>query len=156
MPLSKTRLIRNCCDTRVLWLLPLGLSFVFSVLAAFRGGYIGPDYYTHFDRLTDWSKIFDFSTTSPPTYYLLGHWLFRVIGRNNAFPVALSIAQSALNTLAMWCFFTYTRPQFRNGLIHLAMVFFLAFLPVRVIHAATIGTDSMTVPLFVLVLFLLN
>ena len=36
------------------------------------------------------------------------------------------------------------------------MVFFLAFLPVRVIHAATIGTDSMTVPLFVLVLFLLN
>jgi len=33
---------------------------------------------------------------------------------------------------------------------------FLVFLPVRVIHAATIGPDSMTVPLFVLLLFVLD
>ena len=36
------------------------------------------------------------------------------------------------------------------------MVFFLAFLPVRVIHAATIGTDATTIPLFVLLLFLFD
>ena len=141
---------------RVLWVFALGSSFVLSVFAAFRGGYIGPDYYTHFDRLTKWPKIFDFSTTSPPTYYLLGHWLFLVIGSNNGFPIALSIAQSALNTFAIWWFFRYTEQRFSSRVIHLAMVFFLAFLPVRVIHAATIGTDSMTVPLFVFVLFLLN
>jgi 4-amino-4-deoxy-L-arabinose transferase-like glycosyltransferase len=156
MTRTENYLIRNCCDMRILWLFALGFSFVLSVFAAFRGGYIGPDYYTHFARLTEWRKIFDFSTTSPPTYYLLGHWLFLLIGSNNAFPIALSIAQSVLNMFAMLWFFGYTEQRFRSRLIHLAMVFFLAFLPVRVIHAATIGTDSMTVPLFVLVLFLLN
>jgi 4-amino-4-deoxy-L-arabinose transferase-like glycosyltransferase len=156
MSSTKTYLTSDCRDTRVLWVFAVGSSFVLSVFAAFRGGYIGPDYYTHFARLTEWPKIFDFSTTSPPTYYLLGHWLFLVIGSNNGFPIALSIAQSALNTFAMWWFFRYTEQRFGSRLIHLAMVFFLAFLPVRVIHAATIGTDSMTVPLFVLVLFLLN
>jgi len=156
MTSTQTYLTSDCRDTRVLWVFALGSSFVLSVFAAFRGGYIGPDYYTHFDRLTKWPKIFDFSTTSPPTYYLLGHWLFLVIGSNNGFPIALSIAQSALNTFAIWWFFRYTEQRFSSRLIHLAMVFFLAFLPVRVIHAATIGTDSMTVPLFVFVLFLLN
>jgi len=156
MTSSQTYLTSDCRNTRVLWVFALGSSFVLSVFAAFRGGYIGPDYYTHFDRLTKWPKIFDFSTTSPPTYYLLGHWLFLVIGSNNGFPIALSIAQSALNTFAIWWFFRYTEQRFSSRVIHLAMVFFLAFLPVRVIHAATIGTDSMTVPLFVFVLFLLN
>ena len=156
MTRTKTYLTRNLRDARVLWVFALGSSFVLSVLAAFRGGYIGPDYYTHFARLTEWPKIFDFSTTSPPTYYLLGHCLFLIIGSNNGFPIALSIAQSALNTFAIWWFFRYTEQRFRSRLIQLAMVFFLAFLPVRVIHAATIGTDSMTVPLFVLVLFLLD
>ena len=156
MTSSQTYLTSDCRNTRVLWVFALGSAFVLSVFAAFRGGYIGPDYYTHFDRLTKWPKIFDFSTTSPPTYYLLGHWLFLVIGSNNGFPIALSIAQSALNTFAIWWFFRYTEQRFSSRVIHLAMVFFLAFLPVRVIHAATIGTDSMTVPLFVFVLFLLN
>jgi len=156
MTCTKTYLTRKCRDARVLWVFALGSSFVLSVLAAFRGGYIGPDYYTHFARLTEWPEILDFSTTSPPTYYVLGHWLFLVIGSNTGFPIAFSIAQAALNSFAMWWFFRYTEQQFRSGLIHLAMVFFLAFLPVRVIHATTIGTDSMTVPLFVLVLFLLN
>jgi 4-amino-4-deoxy-L-arabinose transferase-like glycosyltransferase len=146
----------NPTDARVLWVFALTLSFVLSVFAAFRGGYIGPDYYTHFSRLTDWSKIFDFSTTSPPTYYLLGHWLFLIVGSNNAFPITLSIAQSGLNSFTMWWFFRYTEPCFASRLVHLSLAFFLAFLPVRVIHAATIGTDSMTVPLFVLVLFLIN
>ncbi len=141
---------------RILCAVALGFSFTLSVFAAFRGGYIGPDYFTHFVRLVTWSKIFDFSTTSPPIYYLLGHWLFLITGSSNAFPVTLSIVQVAINTAAMWWFFQYTEPRFRSHLIHLAMVFFLAFLPARVIHAATIGTDSMTVPLFVLVLFLVN
>jgi 4-amino-4-deoxy-L-arabinose transferase-like glycosyltransferase len=143
-------------ETRVLWAVALGFSCALSVFAAFRGGYIGPDYFTHFVRLVTWPKIFDFSTTSPPIYYLLGHWLFVITGSNNAFPITLSIAQSAINTVAMWWFFKFTEPRFRSHLIHLALVFFLAFLPVRVIHATTIGTDSMTIPLFVLVLFLVN
>jgi hypothetical protein len=42
---------------RVLWACPLGLSFVLAVFASFRGGYIGPDYYTRFARLTEWPKI---------------------------------------------------------------------------------------------------
>ena len=148
--------LRSRLDTQVMWVFALTVSFLISALAAFRGGYIGPDYYTHFARLTQWPKIFDFSTTSPPTYYLLGHWLFLLIGSNNCFPIALSITQSALNMFAMWWFFRYTEQRFGSRLIHLAMVLFLTFLPVRVIHAATLGPDSMTVPLFVLLLFLLN
>jgi 4-amino-4-deoxy-L-arabinose transferase-like glycosyltransferase len=148
--------LSNHIGIHALWVFALALSFLTSIFAAFRGGYVGPDYYTHFARLTQWPKIFDFSTTSPPTYYLLGHWLFLLIGSNNGFPIALSIGQSALNAFAMWWFFRYTEQRFRSRVIHLAMVFFLALLPVRVIHAAAIGTDSMTVPLFVLVLFLLE
>ena len=146
----------NLRPQQLLWAAILALGLVLSIPAVLRGGYIGPDYYTHFARLTEWPKIFDFSTTSPPMYYLLGHWLFLLTGSSNAFPITLSIAQSALNAFAMWWFFRYTEHRFRSHLIHLALVFFLAFLPVRVIHAATIGTDSMTVPLFVLVLFLVN
>ena len=71
---------------RTLWASALVVSFLLSVLAAFRGGYVGPDYNMHLSRLLDSSKIFDFSATSPPTYYLLGHALLLVIGRNNAFP----------------------------------------------------------------------
>ena len=142
--------------TRVLWTVALGFSFALSVFASFRGAYIGPDYFTHFVRLVTWPQIFDFSTTSPPLYYLLGHWLFLITGSSNTFPITLSIVQSAINTLTLWWFFKVTAPRFRSHLIHLALVFFLTFLPVRVIHAATIGTDSMTVPLFVFVLSLVN
>lgn len=141
---------------RVLWICALFVSFALSVFASFRGGYIGPDYYTHFARLTKWSKIFDFSTTSPPTYYLVGHQLFLLIGNNKVFPITLSILQSALNALAIWCFFLYTERRFDFPLTHLGFVFFLAFLPVRVIHSTTIGTDSATIPLFVLLLFLFD
>src|SRR6476659_3485858 len=141
---------------RTLWASALVVSFLLSVLAAFRGGYVGPDYNMHLSRLLDSSKIFDFSETSPPTYYLLGHALLLVTGRNNAFPITLSIAQVAINVLAMWWFFLYTERRFKSPLIHLGLVFFLAFLPVRIIHAATIGPDSTTIPLFVLILFLFD
>ena len=142
--------------TRVLWVYALAISSILAILAAFRGGYVGPDYDMHLARLIAWPKIFDFSATSPPVYYLLGHGLFRLIGSKNAFPITLSIIQTAINALAMWWFFLYTETRFKFSLIHLALVFFLSFLPVRVIHAATIGTDSATVPLFVLLLFLLD
>jgi len=141
---------------RVLWACALGISFALSVFASFRGGYIGPDYYTHFARLTKWPQIFDFSATSPPTYYLIGHGFFLLIGSNNTFPITLSIAQAAINTLAMWWFFLYTERCFKSPLSHLALVFFLTFLPVRIIHATTIGTDSTMIPLFVLLLFLFD
>lgn len=155
---SRSRLARLfvLCPSRLFWGIALVASFLLSVFAAFRGGYIGPDYYTHFDRLVHWSKIFDFSTTSPPTYYLLGHGLFLLIGSNNGFPIVLSIIQAAVNTLAMWFFFLYTQRSFNSRLIHLGLVFFLAFLPVRIMHATTIGTDSVTIPLFVLLLFLFD
>jgi 4-amino-4-deoxy-L-arabinose transferase-like glycosyltransferase len=139
---------------RILWAGALGLSFLLSILAAFRGGYVGPDYNTHLARLIEWSRVFDFSATSPPTYYLLGHGLFRIIGASNAFPTTLSIIQTGANVLALWWFFIYSERRFASRRVHLGLVFFLTFLPVRVIHAATIGTDCTTIPLFVLVLFL--
>jgi len=138
---------------RILWASALSVSFLLSTFAAFRGGFVGPDYWIHLPRLIDWSRVFDFSTTSPPIYYLFGHALFVLIGNSNAFPITLSIVQAAINTLAMWYFFLYSERRFQSPRIHLALVFFLTFLPVRIIHATTIGTDSMTIPLFVLVLF---
>lgn len=143
-------------SSRLLWVCVLGFALLLSVLATFRGGYVGPDYNTHLDRLIDWQKIFDFSATSPPTYFLLGHGLFRLIGSNNAFPITLSAIQVLINTVAMWWFFLYTENRFKSPIVHTAFVLFLSFLPVRVIHATVIGTDSTTIPLFVLLLFLLD
>ena len=151
-PIATVQLSRQ----RILWTFALGVSFVLSVFAAFRGGFVGPDYWTHLQRLIEWSRVFDFSTTSPPLYYLFGHSVFLLIGSSNAFPITLSIVQAAINALAMWCFFLYSERRFRSPIIHLALTFFLTFLPVRIIHATTIGTDSMTIPLFVLVLFVFD
>jgi sugar lactone lactonase YvrE/4-amino-4-deoxy-L-arabinose transferase-like glycosyltransferase len=142
--------------TRTLWASALAVSFLLSVFAVFRGGYVGQDYNMHLSRLLNRSQIFDFAATSPPTYYLLGHALFLLIGPNNAFPITLSITQVTINVLAMWWFFRYTERRFNSPLVHLGLVFFLTFLPVRIIHAATIGPDSMTIPLFVLLLFLFD
>jgi 4-amino-4-deoxy-L-arabinose transferase-like glycosyltransferase len=141
---------------RVLWAFALVIAFVLSVRAALRGGYIGPDYPMHLSRLIEWPKVFDFSATSPPVYYLWGHALFFAIGPSNSFPIALSILQVALNLAALWYFFRYTQPRFGSALIHSGLCVFLIFLPARIIHAVTIGTDSMTVPLFVLVLLLFD
>ena len=141
---------------RILWAFGLGIAFVLSVAAAIRGGFVGADYNTHLYRLTQASEMLDFSTTDPPLYYLLGRALFKVVGRNNAFPITLSILQAAINTVALWWLFLYSEKRFRSRIIHLAFAFFLTFLPVRLIHAVTIGTDCLTVPVFVLVLFLFN
>jgi hypothetical protein len=134
----------------------LMVSFLLSIFAAFRGGYIGPDYHTHLARIIEWPKIFDFGATNPPLYYLLGHGLFRIIGSRNAFPITLSIIQAGVNAVALWWFFVYIERRFASPLVYLAFVGFLTFLPVRIIHAATIGTDCTTIPLFVLVLFLFD
>ena len=138
------------------WAGVLTVPFLLSVYAAFRGGHIGPDYYTHISRLTEWPKIFDFSASNPPGYYLVGYGLFRIIGSDNAFPITLSILQAAINAVALWYFFVYSERRFGSGLIHLAFVSFLAFLPVRVIHATTLGPDCVTIPFFVLLLFLFD
>ncbi len=142
--------------TKLVWVATLTLSVGVSIFATLRGGYIGPDYYTHFARLTDWPQVFDFAASNPPLYYLIGHGLFGIIGSRNAFPITLSILQAGLNAVALWWFFIYSERRFGSGLIHLAFVLFLTLLPVRVIHATAIGTDSITVPLFVLVLFLFD
>src|SRR5215471_1016898 len=99
---------------RIWWACGLCVSLALSVFAAFRGGYIGPDYYTHFARLVGQSPIFDFAATSPPIYYLLGRALFSVLGNPDAFPIILSIVQATMNTLALWCFFVYTERRFSS------------------------------------------
>jgi 4-amino-4-deoxy-L-arabinose transferase-like glycosyltransferase len=134
----------------------LALGFVLSFLAVLRGGYIGPDYPIHLSRLIQWPKVFDFSATNPPIYYLLGHPLFFLIGSSNSFPITVSLLQIAINLVALWYFFQYTQPCFRSAIVHSAFCLFLVFLPVRIIHAATLGPDSMTVPLFVLLLFVFD
>ena len=141
---------------RLIWSAALIVSLSLSIFAAFRGGYIGPDYNFHFARLTEWPEVFDWSGSNPPLYYLFGHALFRIIGPRNAFPITLSIFQATINAFALWWFFVYSESRFGSRLVQLAFVFFLAFLPVRVIHATTIGTDSTTIPLFLLVLFLVD
>jgi 4-amino-4-deoxy-L-arabinose transferase-like glycosyltransferase len=142
--------------TRVLWAWALGISFLISVLAAFRGGYVGGDYDTHLARILDSKRFFDFSMADPPIYVLLSHGFFRLIGRNNGFPITLSITQAAINILALWWFFLYSERRFKSPVLHLAFVLFLTFLPVRIIHAVSVGTDWMTIPVFVLVLFLFD
>jgi hypothetical protein len=139
---------------RILWACALGVAFLLQVLAAFRGGYVGPDYNRHLERMLSSSSILDFSTSNPPIYLMLGHMLFRLIGRNVGFPITLAIIQAAVNTMAMWWFFLFTEPRFRSRLVHLALVFFLTFLPVRVIHSITSGDDWMTIPVFVLLLYI--
>jgi 4-amino-4-deoxy-L-arabinose transferase-like glycosyltransferase len=141
---------------RILWGVALAFAFVLSIHAVLLGGYIGPDYYTHLSRLIQWPKVFDFAATNPPLYYLIGHPFFLLIGSSNLFPITLSLVQVAINLVALWYFFYYTQPCFNSSRVHLAFCLFLVFLPVRIIHAATLGPDSMTVPLFVLLLFVFN
>jgi 4-amino-4-deoxy-L-arabinose transferase-like glycosyltransferase len=148
---SESRIDR-VAKNKTSWTIVLAISVVISALAAFRGGYVGPDYSTHLGRLVEWGKVFDFSTTSPPIYYIFGNLLFRLIGYNNVFPITLSIIQIFINALALWWFFIYTAPHFKSSRIHFALVCLLTFLPVRMIHATTVGTDSTTIPLFVLLL----
>lgn len=111
---------------------------------------------THLSRLTDSRKIFDFSATNPPLYYLFGYALFKATGRNNVFPITLSILQAALNCLSLWCFFLFSARRFKSAVVLLAFGLFVAFLPVRVIHAVTLGPDSTTIPLFVLLVFIFD
>jgi 4-amino-4-deoxy-L-arabinose transferase-like glycosyltransferase len=141
---------------RIVWVSGLGLAFIVSIRAVLRGGYIGPDYPMQLSRLIQWPKVFDFSASNPPIYYLLGHPLFLLIGSSNSFPITLSILQVTVNLVALWYFFCYTQPRFRSTIVHSAFCLFLVFLPVRIIHAATLGPDSMTVPLFVLLLLVFD
>jgi len=138
---------------RISWACALFVSFVIQAYAAFRGGYVGPDYNNHLARMIDATRLFDFSTADPPIYILIGHGLFRLIGKNNGFPITLAIVQAAINALALWWFFLYSERRFKSPILHLALVLFLIFLPVRMIHSVTSGTDWMTIPAFVLVLF---
>src|SRR5439155_2439224 len=82
--------------------------------------------------------------------------LFLLLSNAATFPIILSIIQATTNALALWWFFVYTERRFRSRLIYFGLVFFLAFLPVRIIHASTIGTDSTTIPLFVLLLLVFD
>jgi 4-amino-4-deoxy-L-arabinose transferase-like glycosyltransferase len=141
---------------RVLWAWALGICFLVSVFAGLRGGYVGPDCDTHLARVLDPTRLFDFSAMDPPLFCLISRGFFRMIGRNSAFPITLSIVQAAINIVALWWFFLYTERRFRSPVLHLALVFFLTFLPVRMIHALSVGTDWMVIPVFVLVLFLFD
>ena len=137
---------------RLPWITALAVSFVVCVLATFRGGYVGPDYNTHLWRLMEWSKIFDFSTTNPPIYYLFGHVLLKIVGNNNGFLFTISILQAAINTVALGWFALFIENRFKSSVIHTALILFLAFLPVRMIHSTTLGTDCTTIPAFMVIL----
>ena len=141
---------------RILWAGLLGISVLLSILAALRGGYVGPDFNTHMTRVITWGNVCDLSATSPPTYYLLAHGLLLLVGSNKWFPITLSIIQSSINAAAMWWFFLFCERRFNSALIHTSLVLLLTFLPVRIMHAAVIGTDCTTIPVFVLVLFLFD
>lgn len=138
---------------RILWAVALGISVAISVCAALRGGYIGPDYCWHLERILSSKRFFDYSMADPPIYVLLGHGLFRLIGYYNAFPITYSILQAVINAVALWWFFLYTERRFKSPLLHLALVFLLAFLPCRIIHSAVLGTDWMTIPILVLLFY---
>lgn len=138
---------------RILWAVGLIISVVISVCAALRGGYIGPDYCWHLERILSSKRFFDFSMADPPIYVLLGHGLFRLIGYYNAFPITYSILQAVINAVALWYFFLYTERRFKSPLLHLALVFLLTFLPCRIIHSAVLGTDWMTIPILVLLFY---
>ena len=138
---------------RVLWAWALGFSFLLSIFAIFNGGYIGGDYNTHLARILNPNRFFDFSMGDPPIYDLIGHGLFRLIGKNNGFIITYSIIELVVNTVALWWFFLYTERRFRSPILHLAFVLFVTFLPARLIHVVAIGTDWMTIPVFVLLLF---
>lgn len=141
---------------RPLWACALALSVLLSIFAAFRGAYVGPDYWTHMPRLIESTRVFEFFGMDAPAYFLLGHALFLLVGKNNALPITLSIIQVAINAVAMWWFFVYLERRFKSPILHLAFVFFLVFLPVRIIHATVVGPDCMTVPLFVVIIFLFD
>jgi hypothetical protein len=70
----------NPRGSRILWAVVLAFAFVLSIRAVLRGGSIGPDYHTHLSRLIEWPKVFDFSATNPPIYYLPSRPLFLLIG----------------------------------------------------------------------------
>src|ERR1043166_2101376 len=150
------RLAGSRSGARLIWAGAIGVSLLLSILAARRGGYIGPDYQTHLERLTQWPRLSFFVTPPPPIYYLLGYAVFRAVGSSNAFPITLSILQAVLNAAALWNFFRFVEQRFQSSLVHVSFVVFLALLPVQVIHATTIGTDCLTIPCFVLVLFLFD
>lgn len=141
---------------KFLWAYALAISVIVDVLGAFRGAYVSGDYPLFLERLIQPAKIFDFSWVHPPLYFLMGNSLYWLIGRNNGFPITLSIIQTLINAIALWWFFVYTESRFKSRTLHLAFVLFLTFLPVRIIHAASVGTDWMTIPVFVLLLFLFD
>ncbi len=139
--------------SRVLWGIALLGYVVLSALGALRGGYVGPDYWTHIARILDHTRFFDYAMADPPIYVLLGNGLFQLIGKKVALPITYSILQAVINAIALWWFFLFTERRFKSPLLHLALVFFLTFLPCRILHCAVLGTDWVTIPIFVLLLF---
>src|SRR5438552_17564257 len=87
---------------KILWACALGVSFLLSVFAAFRGGFVGPDYWIHLPRLIEWSRVFDFSTTVPPLSYLFGLAVFLLVSDTDAFPTTPSAVPPAISSLARW------------------------------------------------------
>jgi hypothetical protein len=85
----------NLRPQQLLWAVILALGFVLSIPAVLRGGYIIHAFRPH--RMAS-----DFSDQS--TAYIVGPLAFSTY-RKRAFPITLSVAQSALNAFAMWWFF---------------------------------------------------
>src|SRR5204863_10112455 len=143
---TKDRSWPDLLGPRFIWAYVLAAAALIAILADFRGGYVGGDYSLHLARTLDPTKIFDFSgVPDPPPYYFLAHLLYLLIGKNNGFPITLSIIQVLIGSHAVWWFAAYTEPLFKSRLVHLSLVVFLAFLPVRVIHTASVMADWTTI-----------
>ena len=89
---TKDRSWPDLLGPRFIWAYVLAAAALIAILADFRGGYVGGDYSLHLARTLDPTKIFDFSgVPDPPPYYFLAHLLYLLIGKNNGFPITLSI-----------------------------------------------------------------
>lgn len=154
-PLSSAA-VSNRNKLRLVWITALAGSFVLCIVAIFRGGYVGPDYFTHLMRFVEWPKIFDFSATNPPGYFLLGRGCLKIFGETNRFLYVVPAIQAGFNTLALGWFALFTERRFRSPIIHTSLVLFLAFLPARLIHSTVLGADCTTIPAFMFILFSLD
>lgn len=152
----RSSLIENRLWRRLMWACAMGIVFLLSLRGAYRGGYISGDYPTHLFRMLDPNKLFDFSLADPPIYVLIGYGFYWLIGRNNTFLITLTMLQATINLIALWWFFTYTERRFKSPVLHLALVLVLVFLPVRIMHSLSVAADWMTIPVFVLILSLVD
>ena len=132
---------------KILWACALGGSLLLSGFAEFRGGYVGPRLLDSFAAADGRNKALRFFDDDPTGLLSPGSWAFSCLSEAGMhFPSLFRSFWRSSMLLPCGGSFSTRRRRFRSPVIHLAFVFFLTFLPVRVIHAATVGADSPRFP----------